>query len=979
MSLHDFGSPTATSSPKHKPVKPQNHSNQRRSDIPLRIIVMNCQSIKNKRPELDNLVESIKPDVVIGNESWLHKDIQSSEVFPTGYASYRRDRKNDPHCGVFILVSDKYLSTEPPDLKRDDHYEQLWVKVQVKGTPDLYIGSFYKPPNETDDECLIQLDRTIQSIRQSENANIWLGGDFNLGGIDWDNYALKSKSQNTRQCKQLIDQCQDNYLEQVVQQPTHMTNTSQTILDLFFTNNSSLINKVEVIPGISDHEIVYVESSLRPKKVKKPPRKIYLYNKANIDEIKAKLNNIDIQKNTQHEENKSANSINTIWNDFKNKVLNIMNESIPTKTINNSKRRQPWINKEIKSMIRKRNKLFKRLKQNQNTKVIQKYKDIKHQIQKETRKAYWTYLENIICYDENTESHQKQKKFWNYVRNTKKDNSGVAPLRSEGLLIDDPKQKADLLNKQYHSVFTPENQDEHPPTLNDNYPSMAEIIVTSYGLEKLLKNLDHTKATGPDELPARILKQFASELSPHLAYIFNRSLTWGDVPDDWRHANVIPIFKKGEKYLASNYRPVSLTCICCKLLEHIVVSNILNHLDHFDILVDCQHGFQAKRSCETQLLTLCHELISNLHSGIQTDLVILDFSKAFDKVPHRKLLRKLDNYGIRGNTWNWVSAFLSNRLQQVVLDGEASCQMPVVSGVPQGSVLGPLLFLIFINDLPACVNSKTRLFADDCILYRPIYNNDDILILQNDLYSLASWEKNWGMQFHPEKCNSMSITRSRSPFKSTYTLKGHQLEPVNTAKYLGITLSSNMSWDCHINNISSKANKILGFLKRNLKIKQEHTKSLAYKSLVRSNLEYCSSVWSPHTKTNIKRLEDVQRRAARYVTNRYHNKSSVSSMIDHLNWQSLETRRNISRVTMFYKLTHNLVAINPTIYLTQNTFSRTRSTNSQQYQIFSTRTDYYKYSFFPFTVVLWNSLPNSIIHAPSLDQFKSLVQNHNFC
>jgi hypothetical protein len=354
---------------------------------------------------------------------------------------------------------------------------------------------------------------------------------------------------------------------------------------------------------------------------------------------------------------------------------------------------------------------------------------------------------------------------------------------------------------------------------------------------------------------------------------------------------VIPIFKKGEKYLASNYRPVSLTCICCKLLEHIVVSNILKHLDTHNILVDNQHGFRSKRSCETQLLTLSHELLSNLHNGVQIDLIILDFSKAFDKVPHKKLLRKMDNYGIRGNTWNWVSAFLSNRTQQVALDGEVSSQMPVVSGVPQGSVLGPLLFLIFINDLPAAVTSKTRLFADDCILYRNITNQQDCTILQNDLNCLANWEKTWGMQFHPEKCNSLTVTRSQSPFKHDYVLKGHILESVSTAKYLGITLSHNMSWDTHINNITSKANKILGFLKRNLKINQEETKSLAYKSMVRSNLEYCSSVWSPHTQKQKNNIEKVQRRAARYVTNRYHNTSSVTSMIDHLQWKSLETRR----------------------------------------------------------------------------------------
>ena len=160
--------------------------------------------------------------------------------------------------------------------------------------------------------------------------------------------------------------------------------------------------------------------------------------------------------------------------------------------------------------------------------------------------------------------------------------------------------------------------------------------------------------------------------------------------------------------------------------------------------------------------------------------------------------------------------------------------MPVVSGVPQGSVLGPLLFLIFINDLPASVTSKTRLFADDCILYRHITEQNDCTILQNDLNNLATWENTWGMQFHPQKCNSLSISKSRTLFKHNYTLKGHILESVETAKYLGITLSTTMSWEPHINNITTKANKILGFLKRNLQVKQEDTKSLAYKALVRS-------------------------------------------------------------------------------------------------------------------------------------------------
>jgi hypothetical protein len=214
-------------------------------------------------------------------------------------------------------------------------------------------------------------------------------------------------------------------------------------------------------------------------------------------------------------------------------------------------------------------------------------------------------------------------------------------------------------------------------------------------------------------------------------------------------------------------------------------------------------------------LTLSHELAEHLHKGIQTDLIILDFSKAFDKVPHNKLLMKMENYGIRGNTWRWVRSFLSDRTQQVLLDGEKSSQLPVVSGVPQISALGPLLFLIFINDLPASVSSKTRLFAYDCILYRNIYTTEDCKVLQEGLHRLEKWEKALGMEFHPGKCNSMSITRARSQFEHRYTLNGHILEDVKEVKYLGLTLSSNLTWNTHIGNITSKANKLLGFLRRN--------------------------------------------------------------------------------------------------------------------------------------------------------------------
>ena len=253
------------------------------------------------------------------------------------------------------------------------------------------------------------------------------------------------------------------------------------------------------------------------------------------------------------------------------------------------------------------------------------------------------------------------------------------------------------------------------------------------------------------------------------------------------------IYKKGTHHDAANYRPVSLTSLCCKLLEHFIVSKTVNHLERYNILDDCQHGFRAKRSCETQILTLYHELAASLDKKIQTDMIILDFSKAFDRVPHQRLLKKVHHYGIRGTTYQWISSFLNSRTQQVLVEGQSSEKVPVVSGVPQGSVLGPVLFLIFINDLPEDINSRTRVFADDCILYRQISSENDQQLLQEDLDRLATWEKTWGMEFHPQKCSVMRISRARTPRTFQYHLKDVPLAEEQSSKYLGVDLQSNLS------------------------------------------------------------------------------------------------------------------------------------------------------------------------------------------
>jgi hypothetical protein len=251
--------------------------------------------------------------------------------------------------------------------------------------------------------------------------------------------------------------------------------------------------------------------------------------------------------------------------------------------------------------------------------------------------------------------------------------------------------------------------------------------------------------------------------------IYQSSLRLGIVPDDWRHAVIAPVYKKGQKSKASNYRPISLTCIASKLLEHILVSNIMTYFDHHNILSPQQHGFRSKHSCETQLLGFTQEIADNIEQGKQTDVIIMDFSKAFDKVDHHKLIHKLKTQGIDHQVTSWIQAFLRGRSQQVLVENKKSSKLPVLSGVPQGSVLGPCLFLAYINDLPDSIKSRARLFADDTIVYLTINSSHSAENLQDDLHCLEKWEKEWAMEFNPDKCEVLRIHRKKSPILFQYT------------------------------------------------------------------------------------------------------------------------------------------------------------------------------------------------------------------
>ena len=642
-----------------------------------------------------------------------------------------------------------------------------------------------------------------------------------------------------------------------------------------------------------------------------------------------------------------------------------------------TRQHQPWINTKTKRLLRRKQRWHQKARQTNDPAIWKKFKNIKSTTQRTCRQTHNQHLNSLFHGD------HSNKKLFSYVKNLRQENVGVPDLKSEtgsGLPIRDPVKKAELIHRQFDSVFSnPTPPIETTFSDTEKLPSMDRIHVTSPGIKKILENLDPHKAVGPDNVPGIFLKKCAADMAHIYSFLFQASLDQGVVPPDWKTANVVPLFKKGDKSKAENYRPISLTSITCKVLEHVVFSNIMSHFDKFKVLDDAQHGFRKNRSCVSQLVTTLFDFVNTLNNKEQTDAILLDFSKAFDKVDHLGLISKLAHYGIRGPLLEWTSSFLIGRKQCVVVDGKASKLTDVLSGVPQGTVLGPLFFLIYINDISKnlSVGTKIRLFADDSLLYRTIRSAKDCEILQKDLNTLQQWEKLWKMEFHPGKCYLLQISNKKNPVNFVYNIHNTALTKVDSAKYLGVIIDSKLNWKKQYSSLISSCKQTLSFIRRNLPKAPSKVKEQCYKSLVRPKLEYACPVWDPHHKIHINNIEKVQRAAARFVTGNYRMESGNTLInLKNLGWDTLEERRLQTKLTIFQKGRLGDIDI-PTDHLILNTRPTRRGGGGLSYQKEISRVDTYKYSFYPSTTRLWNQLPTNVKSCTKIDHFCKEIKSIN--
>jgi len=600
--------------------------------------------------------------------------------------------------------------------------------------------------------------------------------------------------------------------------------------------------------------------------------------------------------------------------------------------------RQPlWFTNRLRNTLKKQKSLYNAWKKDSSEYNKARYITVRKYNKKLVKQSKRSYLCKRLYKPLLTGD---SKPFYRYIKQNRENGCDIIPdLKYNGNIATSSVEKANMLNKFFESVFISDSGNSSPTDFPHLPVDTSNLDITKDGVHKLLKDIKISKSCGPDNLPGVLLKTFASVIASSLTKIFSYSFNSCSLPDVWKLAKVRPIFKKGDRSQPTNYRPVSLTCITCKLMEHIVSSEIHSFLDENNVLHGAQHGFRKGRSCETQLIHTFNTLAMNKEKGHITDVIILDFSKAFDSVSHKKLIFKLQRAGLNPKIISWIEAFLSNRQQFVFLDGSRSSPCLVHSGVPQGSVLGPLLFLLFVDDLPGSVTSECRLFADDALIFNTRGNS---LILQNDLKTLENWSHTWQMSFNTSKCCVLSIGEKDSTH--SYFLNNNRLKNVNSHPYLGVEISHNLKWDDHIEKVTTKANKVRGMLGRVLKFADTKTRLVAYKTLVRSNLEYACQVWDPYKKVNSKKLEKVQNKALRFIY-RIRSRVSFSKLREDTNIQSLKTRRKEQRLKLFCKVTETGVI--------DNKFSPPGHTHNTRQQtgmfIPSIKTSAYFNSFWPRT------------------------------
>ena len=928
----------------------------------MKVMFANVQSIMNKMDEIRAEILIQNPDIFAVTESWTNDDIGNEVLLIKGYEIINRLDRNDTDRGrgggIIIYAKNNIDITAE---KNETNFNQCsTVKINSRGE-GIRLHVIYRSPNSarTNDEDLCKW------IKEMRGQNVLIG-DFNFPDINWSLGTAGSRG------REFYDATAEMFMEQHVMEATHQ---SGNILDLVLCDQENMVTglTMEGRLGKSDHDIVVF--NLCVTKPKDPSHRVLPnYKKAEFGKMRESL------RETDWKEEMRGNSVNENWIAMKERIKKLMSEHIPLKR----KRRfdEPlWMDNEVRRSIRKKKEAWKKMKQTNRAIDKEEYKKMVKEVKKKIKNKKNAYERRIM-----TCRKSNPKSFYAYINSAKKTRSKIGPFKNgDGMAVTDPRELAQMLNRQYVSVFT-RSEDEPEETEGNIEVRLEDINITQEKIAEAIDNLNEQSASGPDGIPARVIKELKEEIKLPLALLFRQSMDDGVIPEEWRDAEVTPIFKKGSKADPANYRPVSLTVIAGKLMERLVKDTLMEYVEKNGYLSEAQHGFRAGRSTQTNLIEFLDVTTKWMDEGKAFDAVYLDFSKAFDKVCHTRLIAKLKNIGVGGKILVWLKNWLKGRRQRVRVDNQFSDWVDVLSSVVQGSVLGGTLFDIFIDDIRRVVlDALIQMFADDTKVAITIETEDDCKKMQKIIDNLVEWAEKWKMSFNIDKCKIIHAGHNNP--KRKYFMNGRELKEENDEKDLGVFVESNMKPGKQCTTAAKSANFALGQIQRAFHYRKKDYLVPLYKTFVRPKLEYASSAWCPWLEKDKKQLEKVQERLVRMISDV--KGSNYEEKLKDAGLTTLEERRKRGDVIQAFKTIKGFSRVDKDKWFTfeaenarptrSNTMMTEEGERRKQFVMKSesARLETRKNSYRIRVAKEWNEMPEWVKEKDSVNAFKNAYDKWN--
>lgn len=928
----------------------------------LKIACINVNSILNKKDGASIKCQELNLDIFCVVDTFLCPSHNDSIVNINGYALHRNDFISyRPMYGVCCYVKDGIKVTSLPPNDNLPNTLTLFF-------PDLgfTLCTVYRPPSNTilENSALVALIE-----RLSTSGETLFVGDFNLPTIKWrSGHSVVNQPGLSAVDREFFNLFATLGLRQWIDEPTFIY--SDNTLDLILTTESDRILNAKTIPPFHPkcgHLLIvfeYLFQSLAINSQNRSSPNILQWSKADNKSIRRELLHIDWDYEFLNE------TVSTNYSSFLNMTSDIINRHVPVVP---QRPRNPWKPKPCPSMKRRLSEKWNDYKSTRtlygrsSTQASTKLLIFKQQLTandldlKGQRKAYEEHLVDQLS--------SNPKKLHGYIRDKKKCRPSVGPLRIDDALTDNPHHMAEALATTFSAVF-----DDSPPPDTIPHQQCNSQISQCYSqvakVKSLLSKLKNGSSPGPDGVTVAFLKRFSPELGLPLSLIFNTSMESSELPIQFKMARVSPIFKgKGSRADPSNYRPISLTSIPCKVMEKVVFEHLMTYFEENSILIPNQFGFRPKRSTVDQLLQT-YETITNWYDqGKVVDLVLFDYSKAFDRVNHGLLLKKLKLLGVAGCLLGWMESFLVNRNMFVSVGAGSSESKNVASGVPQGSVLGPLLFLIFVNHLTTNLSSDYAFFADDLKIFFTTDTTENTTRLQRDIDTLAQISADWGLQFNVGKTVNLRFQRTATPnVSSIFTLNNSPIAYKHSHSDLGIIIDSTLRFHEHVFSAATKAGGVALNLLKGTQCRSKNFMLTLLTTHIRPVLEYGSQVWNTGFVGDSTILESVQRRWTKKIDGM--SELTYRDRLHQLDLFSVKGR--LWRADMIYcwKLFQGLSPLTLEHFFAPSPNVGTRGHPHKLFVPHSSTEA--RRRFFSHRIIAdWNALPRCVVESSSLGMFKN--------